>query len=920
MTERSLFLAALEIPDPTARAAYLDETCGADPKLRARIEELLSAHAETGSFMARPAAEQSPEGTIPGLPPGASAGPSLVGLQLDGRYVLGEEIGRGGMGTVHRAEQLRPVKRTVAVKLVGAGMDSRHILNRFEAERQALALMDHPNIARVLDAGATPDGRPFFVMELVDGVPLTTYCDRRRLPVADRLDLFRRICRAVQHAHQKGIIHRDLKPSNVLIEDQGGKPTPKVIDFGLAKAVGGTVLTDETLPTLHGTFAGSPLYMAPEQAGPDAGDVDVRADVYALGAMLYELLSGSTPIPRDVLKQAALAQVVRLIREDEPPAPSRRLGESDALPSVAVNRRTEPGRLGRLIRGDLDWVALKALEKDRDRRYESAAAFADDVERFLNHEPVSAGPPTAAYRARKFVRRNRSAVVAAALVFLALVAGVVGTTLGLLEARRHAALTEAERLRADAEAAVAREVNAILTRGLLGQADPNAQATAGRAPDPDLKVRTLLDAVAAGLDGRFADRPAVEAAVRLTVGKAYQGLGVYPESIRHLERALQLAEAAAPPPAAETVETADELATAYRRGGRHEEAGRLNRRYLDLLEPALGPDDPRVLTFVYNLGVVAMALGHPEEAESRFIRALEGREKALGKDSFLVAQARTALGNAAGDLNDDERSLSLHEQALPVFRRVLSETAPDTMIVANNRANALSKLGRTDEAIEAFTKLVDDARRHLGPTHVDTLTYIDGLANCRLDQERYDLAEPLLREALDAARATLPPEHPDVVHYAYQIGCLYESTRRHVEADRELAEALRLSRLAYPAGHPMTVRIAQHLIDVRFAADRHADAEPLVRELLALNEGRDPNHWVVFHLRGLLGRAALAQGRHADAEPLLLDGYRGLKERQDKLPPPIRARMDELPGRLAELYVGLGKPDEAAKWRGLQKP
>ena len=372
---------------------------------------------EAHSFMDRPAADstlRSHADLSDSIPPSSDPAPGATGTLLADRYLVGEPIGRGGMGTVYRAEQLRPVKRPVAVKLINPGMDSRSVLARFEAERQALAVMDHPHIAKVLDAGATPDGRPFFVMELVDGVPLTDYCDARRLPVAGRLDLFRQVCGAVQHAHQKGVIHRDIKPSNVLVEERGGSPVPKVIDFGLAKAVGGAALTDQTLFTAPGSAAGTPLYMAPEQAGPDARDVDTRADVYALGAVLYELLTGSPPIGRETLRRAALHEVFRLIREDDPPPPSSRLGSSDDLPTVAVNRGTEPARLGRSVRGDLDWVVMKALEKDRGRRYESAAALADDVQRFLNHEPVAAGPPTLRYRAAKFVRRNRGAVTAAA--------------------------------------------------------------------------------------------------------------------------------------------------------------------------------------------------------------------------------------------------------------------------------------------------------------------------------------------------------------------------------------------------------------------------------------------------------------------------------------------------------------------------
>jgi eukaryotic-like serine/threonine-protein kinase len=438
MTELEIFSAALEESDPARRAALLDQMCEAGPHRRRRVEALLMAHNVSGSFLegTQPSLEETslkPDKPPPGPTQSMVAG-EAPGSQI-GPYKLLQEIGQGGMGTVFMAEQHRPVRRRVALKLIKAGMDSLQVIGRFEAERQALALMDHPHIARVFDAGTTDGGRPYFVMELVKGIPLTDYCDLHRLGLPERLTLFRHICSAVQHAHQKGIIHRDLKPSNVLVENHDGLPVPKVIDFGLAKATNGLALSERSLYSAIGFVAGTPLYMAPEQASFNALDVDTRADIYALGVILYELLTGSTPIRRETFKTAALDEMLRLVRELEPPTPSSRISTSEALPSITANRHIEPARMSRFVRGDLDWIVMKALAKERQRRYDSATARADDIERFTNHEPVSVGPPTARYRLRKFVRRHRGRVLAASLLLLTLMLGGVGTTLGLFRGR-----------------------------------------------------------------------------------------------------------------------------------------------------------------------------------------------------------------------------------------------------------------------------------------------------------------------------------------------------------------------------------------------------------------------------------------------------------------------------------------------------
>jgi serine/threonine protein kinase/Flp pilus assembly protein TadD len=453
--EQSIFLTALELAAPAEREAYLRNACGTNEALRAAVAELLAAHERAGNILDAPPVAAGGSGAQDNPGAGSLEQPGTV----IGPYKLIEQIGEGGMGTVWMAQQTEPVKRFVALKLIKAGMDNKQVLARFEAERQALALMDHPNIARVLDVGATPEGRPFFVMELVRGVPVTRYCDEHRLTPRERLELFVPVCQAVQHAHQKGIIHRDLKPSNVLVALYDGNPVPKVIDFGVAKATG-QPLTERTLVTGFGAVVGTLEYMSPEQAELNQLDIDTRSDIYALGVLLYELLTGTTPLDRKRLKEAALLEVLRLIREEEPPRPSARLSTTDEMPSVAANRGLEPKQLSSVVRGELDWIAMKALEKDRNRRYDSANGFAQDVQRYLSDEPVLACPPSAAYRLRKFARRNRSRLAVAALLLslLAVLSGVAAWAVkDRADRRQEAALRQAA-----LEADIGRDLDAAL--------------------------------------------------------------------------------------------------------------------------------------------------------------------------------------------------------------------------------------------------------------------------------------------------------------------------------------------------------------------------------------------------------------------------------------------------------------------------
>jgi serine/threonine protein kinase len=425
---KDLFVAALDIPE-AAREAFLSRECRDDEELRQRVRVLLQAHACPASVLERPFVEITPPEEAAVECPASSPAGTVIAC----RYRLLDLIGEGGMGAVWTAQQTEPVNRVVAVKLIKAGVGGKHAQARFEAERQALALMDHPNIAKVFDGGTTADGRPYLVMEFVRGVPITQYCDDHRLSPQERLELFVPVCQAIQHAHQKGIIHRDIKPSNVLVGMVDGKPSPKVIDFGIAKAIG-QQLTEQTLHTWFGAVVGTMEYMSPEQASFNRLDVDTRSDIYSLGVLLYELLTGSPPFNKSDLRDAGMLEILRVIRDEEPSKPSIKLSTVDGLPSLAANRSTEPAKLARLIRGELDWIVMKAMDKDRNRRYATANDLALDVQRFLRHEAVQACPPSTVYRARKFVHRNRGAVVAASLIVLAMVSGVVGTTIGLIQA------------------------------------------------------------------------------------------------------------------------------------------------------------------------------------------------------------------------------------------------------------------------------------------------------------------------------------------------------------------------------------------------------------------------------------------------------------------------------------------------------
>ncbi len=661
MDELDLFAAAIDITDRSERDAFLNRECSDRPELRERLDLLLDQHAQSHHLLDRPDGLNYDTATI------LNSELSLVGSEIAGRYKLLEQIGEGGMGTVWVAEQTEPVKRKVALKLIKAGMDSNAVLARFEAERQALAMMDHPNIAKVLDGGLTESGRPYFVMEYVKGVPITEYCDSLRLSVHERLHLFVQVCSAVQHAHQKGIIHRDLKPSNILVAPYDDKPVPKVIDFGLAKALHQR-LTERTIHTAHETVIGTPLYMSPEQAQLNNLDVDTRSDIYSLGVLLYELLTGTTPLEKDRFKEAAWEEIRRIIRDEEPPRPSTRLSSTGTLPSLAACRQTEPVKLTQQLKGELDWIVMKSLEKERTRRYETATGLALDVQRYLNGEAVEACPPTFAYRMQKAYQKHRTSVLTAgtfiALLFVALfvttrlaiknqklaqVAQELAneSQLNAVRAQKNAEQETEQRKLAEEQAAAAKAVSDFLFDDVISALDPAEQE------DVDITLREVIDNAREQLPVTFKDAPRELAEIELRLGQAYCYLKEGSTGRTMLHDAYELRKLRFGPENDETLE-ALETFLKFQRGG--PKTAELTNTLLDLRRKTKGEDDPDTLRAqVLATRVQARQLEGSGEAagserwqeiEQEYLSILDKQRHICGEDHADVLETMRSLGNA----------------------------------------------------------------------------------------------------------------------------------------------------------------------------------------------------------------------------------------------------------------------------------
>jgi eukaryotic-like serine/threonine-protein kinase len=854
----ALFNSALALP-PEQRERFLAQAGEDDPSLENDVRELISAHEKAGaSFMAEPVV--SPE-----LEAEMAAFKSEEEGDLIGRYKLLQQIGIGGFGTVWMAEQLEPLVRKVALKIVQVGMNSKEVIGRFEQERQALALMDHPHIAKVFDAGATKYGRPYFVMELVKGIPINQFCDEAGYGTRERVALFGDVCAAIQHAHLKGIIHRDIKPSNVMVTLHGEKPVVKVIDFGIAKATHGK-LTDKTLFTRFEQFIGTPVYMSPEQAALSGLDIDTRSDVYSLGILLYELLTGKPPFDAQTLASAGYDEMRRVIREVEPPKPSSRLntiaGEERTL--VARSRRIQPEMIRKLIEPDLDWIVMKAIDKDRARRYATAKDLATDIECFLTDKPVSACPPSRLYELRKVYRRNKLVLNAMAAIILLLSAGVLTSTWLAVRATR---ATQKARIEAARSVQVAR-----FMKDMLQGVGPSVAL--GR--DTTL-LREILDQTTQRLDA-LKGQPEVEADLRKALGDLYFQLGKYPEASAMLQQAALLREG---PNAAESLELSNTLLSQAKVMGEQKElsgAEKLLRRALSIRLKTYEANSLQVAEVLGALANITRKQGKYNEAEDLLRQCLATQRAHYGDEHVVVADSLSGLAAVLRSAGKTAEAELASRQSLAIRRKL---KGGDDLVVASellSLGKTLRSTGSAAEAEAALREALAIRKRLLSPEHPEVAEALDILAGELVRAQKYPEAEEVAREALAIQRHLPDGKNADLAAAILRLAKVVEAQGEKNEVLPLLAEAGLLQQQA--GGDPLTLAAnLQKLGDLLLTQEKTGEAEARYREALALRTTvQGPTHDLVVRLRLAIIQTLKAQDKHAEAER----AYRDLFAEQGK--------------------------------------
>jgi eukaryotic-like serine/threonine-protein kinase len=828
-----------------------------------------------------------------------------------GRYKLLEKLGEGGCGIVYMARQEEPVKRLVALKVIKLGMDTRQVIARFEAERQALALMDHPHIAKVLDGGATSTGSPYFVMELVRGISITRYCDENRLDTTQRLELFILVCQAVQHAHQKGIIHRDIKPSNILVAEHDGTAIPKVIDFGIAKATTGQTLTDKTLFTAFEQFMGTPAYMSPEQAKLTGLDIDTRTDIYSLGVLLYELLTGKPPFEAKRLMKAGLEEICRIIREEEPPKPSTRLCALEVAEqtTLARQRQTETLKLAGLVRGDLDWIVMKTLEKDRTRRYATANGLAADLNRFLKNEPVIARPPSHAYRLQKLVKRHQ-------LTFAALVAVVAALAIGLIVSTWLFIQERAAREAAKAEATKSQQAFRFLEDMLQGVGPSKAK---GR----DTKmVREILDMTSARISKELVDQPLVQAKLQTTLGDVYLALGELKKAEAMIKSALATRRKLLGTENQDTAGSLSDLAAILDWQGKPREAEASAREAITIQKRLLRPDHPDIgqslntlATAVAHNGDLSGAIGYMREAIPIY-------SKAYGEKSAKVATLLDNLGSilrAHGDLKEAEEA---HTKSLAILRKVAGEDDLDTISALRNLASVLRFEGRLQDSETLQREALDHYHHQQLKNHPDVAAALNDLAGILQAEGKLPEAETNLDESIEIAIAVFGKQSTEVGISLSNLGALLYQEKLFAKAEPKLRDALTILEAQLPKDAPDVLICRNNLAATLQRVGKAGEAEPLARSNFDIRNQKWPQDLDTFIASKRLGLILLDLKRYADAETFLLSSYEGLKRMESSLSPRRRKNLIDACQSLVQLYQSWDKAEpntgralQASEWR-----
>jgi len=934
----AIFAEAIELADPARRGAFLDDACAGDDQMRNRVARLLAANQRSASFMSEPAAVSQSVAMLTLADDehetreiGEQAG------DVVGPYKLLERVGDGGMGTVFKAEQTEPLRREVALKLIKPGLDTREVIARFDTERQALALMDSPYIARVYDAGATEQGRPYFAMEFVDGQPISDFCNAKRLNSRERLELFVKVCRGIQHAHMKGIVHRDIKPSNVLVEGQsehGDTACPKIIDFGIAKAVD----SDSTVITSVGEIVGTPTYMSPEQASAEL-DIDTRSDVYSLGALLYELLVGSPPFDADPEKPLTREEMRRRVREESPQRPSDALQamidtSSRHKTTIAKDcveaRNSTPRGLKSDLRGELDWIVMRALEKDRDRRYETASSFADDVERYLKNEPVVARPTSALYRLKKFVARNRLAVAALSAIAATVLISTAITGRALQNTKLALANEKTER-------ATREQHVEFVNKGLFLKADPLSE------PNRNVTLRTVLDRASQELANQKFDLPEVEAQIRGTLGRAYFGLGEYATAITQLRTAYQIQKDVSGNHDRKSLELEAELARTFLAAGKMKEAETCIYQLELFSESALKDDNDALLQKCRLLKASHLsATGEHEQAEGWVRNVLEARTTALGAHDVETLKAKANLASILQSLQRYKEALKLLTEAHQGMLQAADRWDPVALRVTRDLASLHIARNEFDRAKQIYSETIPKLIASLGPTHPQTLTAKHGEALVFFSEGDIQLADETLATVLAEQKKQLGAEHPSTLWTMHNLALAKKATEQYALAETLLTDELTLRRKHFGDDNRATQQAISNLAfflleqgefakaishyesmaldPARLETDSNAitvwlmlgycqfkanDFESAASTLETAKDASEklPPPWMQYIVTSLLGEVYWELDRRNEGEDMMLAGYEGLSSYRDDIPPrwqPMGLRAATR--RLAEFY------------------